>query len=673
MGSYLFDRDISWLSFNERVLREAQNNEVPIGERFTFLAIYSSNSDEFFRVRIPVLMGLHKISRGETPNPQIETIKEIIEKQQQLFGQILQQTLRALRSDHRINLLYGKPIPEALKTPLKEYFFNEVMAFLQPVCLSEKTGFFPENNKIYFAVSLQHNDACTIRVVNIPSDLISRFYSVSLAEEQYIVLLDDIIAENMKYIFPGSIIRSCHSFKVTRDAELDLKDEYEVDIAEEIEKQLLKRDMGLATRFLYDTSMPGEDLGLLIRQLNLKGAGQIAGGRYHNLKDLAKLPLGRNPSLFYNKFAPVRISLRGTIFERMEQSDFMLHTPYQSYDTVLRFFNEAALDQNTSEIYVSLYRLAHDSHIAQALISAARNGKKVTVFVELKARFDEANNIHWAKKMKAAGAKIIYSIPGLKVHAKVALVKRKKRHRMAYYGLLGTGNFNENTARVYSDHILFTTHRQMLSELELLFLFFNQKIKNLEDIATAIDFHHLIISQFNMLDRFTFLIDEEIRHAKNGAPSAITIQLNNLEDPTLIGKLYEASVEGVTVRLIVRGICRLVPGVKGMSENITVRRIVDRYLEHGRIFVFHHGGQDLVFCGSADWMSRNIYRRIEACFPVYDPNIKDQLKKIVGIYLSDNTGAVTVDDKLNNVPVEQGVPRVQAQQAIYQYLSNCEQ
>ncbi len=319
------------------------------------------------------------------------------------------------------------------------------------------------------------------------------------------------------------------------------------------------------------------------------------------------------------------------------------------------------------EIYLTMYRIARDSRIAHALISASRNGKKVTVFVELKARFDEANNLRWAGQMKAAGVKIIYSIPALKVHAKVALVKKRSRQRILYYGLLATGNLNENTARFYTDHILLTGNHDLMRELELLFIFLG-KHKDPRESA-KIPFRHLLVVPFNLHQRFLSLIDREIENAEKGLPSAITIKLNNLEEPVLITKLYEASRAGVQISLIVRSICCIIPGVPGKSENITVRRIVDRYLEHGRVFIFHNNGNEEIFLGSADWMNRNIYRRIEVCFPLYEENLKQEIREIIRLQLQDNTAAVLLNEAMDNVPAPAGDPLVRSQEAIYQYIA----
>lgn len=356
------------------------------------------------------------------------------------------------------------------------------------------------------------------------------------------------------------------------------------------------------------------------------------------------------------------------IFEYMRQKDRLVHTPYMSYDAVLRFFNEAAIDADTEEIYTTMYRVASDSKIARALITAAKNGKKVTAFIELKARFDEANNIKWGKVMKNAGVAIIYSIPGLKVHAKVALVKRREHGRLQYYGLFSTGNFNENTARVYTDHILATAGHLLLRELELLFIFLAKRRKPRADEKEL--FQHLLVAQFNLRDRFMELMEKEIANKRKGGPAGIRIKLNNIEEETLINQLYAASNAGVTVELMVRSICRVVPGVKGMSENIRVKRIVDRYLEHGRVFIFHNNGNPLVFIGSSDWMNRNIYSRIEVCVPVNDEQLKEELISIVNLQWEDNVAAVAINSRLETVAIPQQVPVLRSQQAIYSYIKN---
>lgn len=669
MATPYINRDISWLSFNERVLWEAVNKKVPLLERLKFLSIYSSNLDEFYRVRMPAIFALDKIGATGEDQRVLQQVKERINQQQQLFGKTLTSEILPELKENGINLVYNSPIPDVLKKELADYFFTQIASFLEPVYLSKATTFFPENNRIYLVADVEQNGNQELAIVNIPSVELGRFKTLFAEEQQFIMTLDDIIREHIHSVFQEGTINGVYSIKITRDAELELEDEYKGDIAEKIEAQIAKRDFGLATRLLYDGGMPEDVLDKLVAALKLNGAYNVSGGRYHNLKDLADFPVKKEklsddkwPSIQYRK-------AKQSLWEILGQKDIIIHPPYHSYDTVLRFFNEASLDEKVTEIYITLYRVAGDSRIAQALISAARNGKSVTVFVELKARFDEANNIRWAKKMKAAGVKIIYSIPGLKVHAKVALVKRRTDNKIAYYGLLATGNFNESTARFYTDHILFTANGAMLRELELLFLFLNKRRKPEPD--DTFELEHLLVAQFNLRQKFVSLIDNEIQQAQEGKEALIRIKLNNLEEEKLISKLYEASAAGVKIELIIRGICRLKPGVPGLSENISVRRIVDRYLEHGRIFYFFNGGRERLYLGSADWMNRNIYRRIEVCFPVYDEAIKKELKELLNLQLTDNVKAVILNDSGENAAIVQdGEGGIQSQYEIYKKIKH---
>jgi polyphosphate kinase len=673
-----FNRDISWLSFNQRVLDEAANDKVPVMERINFLAIYSSNLDEFYRVRMPVLRALKKI--GEKDDSSIDANEQgglltqaadMILAQQKKYGQLLSTELIPLLLANNINLLYNQPIPGNLAKQVSGYFLSEVLAFLQQVSLDEKSKFFPENNKLYFVVQLRDEDSAEkLMLLNIPSDELPRFLSVKADGEQFVFFLDDIIRFNLDKLFPNYTVANCYSIKITRDAELDLKDEYPGDLSEEIEQQINKRDQGLATRFLHAGDMPLRILQLVSTYLDLQNATTVEGGRYHNLKDLSSLPVN-DPALYYDKWPAVssaEITPEEPLSAVIAKKDVLVNTPYQSYNTILRFFNEAANNTDVEEINVTLYRVASNSRIVNALISAAKNGKRVMVIVELKARFDEANNLKWAKRMKNAGVQIIYSVTALKVHAKIALVKTRNGNRINYSGLLATGNFNEGTARFYTDHILLTTNHNLLREVELLFIFLAKREK--PSAANQIKFNHLLVAQFNLQARFLKMIDREIGFAKQGLPAAFTIKMNNLEEKVMINKLYEASQAGVKISLIIRGICCLIPGVTGMSENITVKRIVDRYLEHGRVFIFNNNGNREIFMGSADWMNRNIYRRIEVCFPVYSEAIKHEIMQMVNYQLNDNVKGVIINAHLNQLRPEAGGMEVQSQRAIYGYLSN---
>ncbi|GAA4306921.1 RNA degradosome polyphosphate kinase [Mucilaginibacter gynuensis] len=666
------DRDLSWLSFNDRVLAEAERDTVPLLERIKFLSIFSSNLDEFYRVRMPVLSALQKIKSDEYGNANnLQKARQFIKQQQERFGKVFTSTIIPQLKANGIKVFYNTEIPEGLKQTITNYFYSDVLAFLQPVFFKDDSiGFFPENNKLYFLVTLNNPDSENQQaIVNIPSDKLPRFFSTEFEGEKAVLFLDDIIKNNLNILFPKHTLTGCYSFKITRDAELDLKDEYPGDVAEEVEKQLNKRDQGLATRFLYQPDIPLKDLHLLISQLGLMDAVTVEGGRYHNLKDLIDFP-AKIPALSYQSWPAILWPSvpQQSLLEYLDDHDVLLNVPYQSYHNILRFFSEAANNPDVEEIYITLYRVAKESKIVNALISAAKNGKKVTVMIELKARFDEANNIKWARKMKDAGVKIIYSITALKVHAKVALVKRRSENRIKYTGLLATGNFNESTASFYTDHILMTSNPELTREMELLLIFLTKRTK--PSSADQIVFKNLLVSQFNLQWRFLELIDREINNARNGKPASIIIKMNNLEEQVLISKLYEASQAGVKILLIVRGICCLVPGVEGMSEHITVRRIVDRYLEHGRVFIFNNDGQTDVYLGSADWMNRNIYRRIEVCFPVYDAGIRQEITELIDLQLQDNVQAVMLDQHLNNNPVPQAEPAIQSQYAIYGKLKN---
>ena len=630
-----FNRDLSWLGFNERVLMEAAKEEVPLLERIKFLSIFSANLDEFYRVRIPVLMVVDKLVKDDSA---YDLAKNTIGRQLDKYGQLLKSHILPALEKQAVHWIYDAAIPEFLEVQVTEIFFNEVLAYLQPHDVKETgAGFFAENNALYQAVVLLKPDQEEqIVFVNIPTNNLPRFYALQAGGRRYVVFLDDIVKHHLSYLFPHAKIQGVYHIKVTRDAELRLEEEMDTDVALMMEKELAKRDLGFATRFLCEPGIPLRHVYKMVLALGLNKASIVSGGAYHNLKDLSQFPLPES-AFSYQKWpaqSALNIPIGTTLFDELLKKDLLLHTPYHSYHPVLRFFNEAAHDVTIDAIYCTFYRLANPSKLVQALLTAAKNGKKVTVMLELKARFDEANNIKWARQMKAAGITIIYSSISFKVHAKVALLKRKAHCQQRYLGLLATGNMNEMTARFYTDHILLTAHQPMLAELESLFQFLAKKKKRpaKED---DIPFQHLLVAQFNLQHEFMALIDREIEHAKQGRPAGIQIKLNNLEEKVLISKLYEASNAGVRIEMLVRSICCLIPGIVGQSENITVKRIVGRYLEHGRVFVFLNNGQPDVYIGSADWMNRNIYSRIEVCFPIYDPDLKKELLEMMSLQLSD--------------------------------------
>jgi len=675
------NRDLSWLSFNHRVLMEAADKNVPLYSRISFLSIFSSNLDEFFRVRMPSIFAFTSIEakktsiREEYPKDLVQQVQATVHLQLEEFGSILKQQILPDLANQHIWLYYDDPIRGEHKETVREYFLSKVLSFLQPIILRKENqaDVFLDNNALYFIVEMESEEQPGTRsfaLLNIPSANLPRFSDLPmLGEDHYLLFLDDVIRENLQEVFPAYIIHGAWSIKLTRDAEMNIGDEFIGDLAEKIEKLLEKREVGHATRLLYDQSMPPEIRDFVQKYLLLRNEEMVEGGRYHNLKDLGSLPNPSREKLTHPSWPSAThpgFDNHRSIFHSIAEQEKMLHLPYHSYNYILRFFNEAAIDPTVKEVYVTLYRVAADSHIVNALISAARNGKKVTVFVELKARFDEANNLKWSKKMKAAGIRIINSIPGLKVHAKVALVKRIENKEWKNYSFMATGNFNEATGRFYTDHVLFTSNKEFGIELEWLFDYLQSRKQPWEYMK--IPFQHLLVSQFNMIKRFEKLIDREIKNAKKGKPAGIIIKLNNLQERTMIEKLYQASRAGVKVQLLVRSICSLAPGIPGQSENITVHRIVDRYLEHARVFVFHNNGEPQYFMGSADWMNRNLHSRIEVVFPVYDPKFGEELNQILQWQLTDNTKAVYITPALDNQRVRNDLPPLAAQQAIYEFV-----
>lgn len=678
------NRDLSWLSFNHRVLLEAADTSVPLYSRIQFLSIFSSNLDEFFRVRMPSIYAFTSINskktglRDEYPENLATSVIEYLQSQLEDFGRIFTRQILPSLEENNIHLYYGDSIRTEHKETIMEFFLSRVLSFLQPVILKKENqgNIFLENNYLYFIVDIEDTDLPDVHeyaLLNIPSDQLPRFSELPKIEDKhYLLFLDDVIRENLDEVFPGYKIHGAYGVKLTRDAELNIEDEFSGDLADKIEKQLGKRDIGLATRFLFDGKMPVVIRDFLKQYFEIRDEEMVEGGRYHNLKDMGSLPNPTSKKLTYDSWPSVPhpdFSTSNSIFKTITEGERLLHLPYHSYNYILRFFNEAAIDPQVKEIYVTLYRVAANSHIVNALISAAKNGKKVTVFVELKARFDEANNLKWSKKMKAAGVKIINSIPGLKVHAKIALVNRFEDGNMNHYSLLATGNFNETTGRFYTDHVFFTSKKEFSDDLQQLFIYLQSRLQ--PEQFGKINFKHLLVTQFNMIKRFRKMIDREIENAKAGLPAQIIIKVNNLQERDMVEELYEASRAGVKVDLIVRSICCVAPGIEGQSENITIRRIVDRYLEHARVFMFYNNGDPEFYMGSADWMSRNLYSRIEVIFPIYDEKMKKEIHDILQLQLNDTKKAVLFRADLSNEKILTiGDRSIPAQEAIYNYVKD---
>lgn len=671
-----FNRDLSWLKFNYRILLEAADESVPLYQRIKFIAIYSSNLDEFFRVRVAACRRLSAINKKSlkpemtvSPKKLLQKILTEVDRQLNQYGEVLKKSILVELKRADIILLQGVKCTKTHQAFIQRYFLSQVLSYLQPVIFTEGNENIPflENGALYFAVHLRRSEETGKNYyahLNIPSLNLPRFLRLpDLRSKHYIIYLDDVIRMNVHYVFPGYQVLGCYAIKMNRDADIAIEDEYSGDLIGKIRKQIDKRKVGIPARFLYDAAMPDDLLNFLGQRYNLKDQDMTKGGRYHNLNDFMGFPNPVAPKLAESPMpALVNSSLdrEESILRAIIKKDRVLHFPYESYDYVLRFFNEAAIDPRVESIKVTLYRVASNSMIVNALISAAKNGKKVTVFIEVKARFDEENNLKWADKMEKAGIQLIYSLPGLKVHAKVALVVRKLSKGEEAYAYFGTGNFHEGTARVYCDHGLLTSRNELTKELGDVFHF----LETLEPIKSL---EHLLVAQHNMQSRFLELIDREISHSAKGLPASIVIKLNNIEDKVMIDKLYQASQAGVKITMLVRGICCLIPG-QDFSANIRVIRLVDGFLEHARVFLFHNLGKDNLFLASADWMNRNLYRRIEVGFPIYDQEVKKELLKVLKLQMTDNVKAYHLDASHNHLSIRNHRKPVRAQRAIYDWL-----
>lgn len=640
-------RDISWLYFNERVLQQALRDEVPILERLKFLAIFSSNLDEFYRVRVPVLHGLRRLKKKQNRSMKklnddvYKQVKKIIGQQQKKFGNIISQHIIPSLKAEEIYLFYNEGIPQQFYTEVERYFEDYLRPNLQITAL-EHISFFPANNILYYLVVGSAGILYVVNLSNIP-----RFFHAKRSDGDYVIFVDDILKAFLPNALQLNGEQRIYTFKVTRDADLTVDEGLGIDIASALEKELAKRDFGLATRLLYQADFPADRLTMLLKTIGIKKSSAVRGGAYHNLKDFFSFPVRRDELLYPHREPIPLIAVDLSIFEMIERGSLLLHTPYQSYETVVRFFDESANDPEVNALYTSIYRIAEDSRIGHALLKAAQNGKRVYVFVELKARFDETNNIQWAKRLAEAGATVTYSIPHLKVHAKIGLTEREEQGNTTYYGLISTGNLNESTAKIYTDHSLLTKDKEVTADLRALFGFLQER--RVKKHPNEIIFRNLLVSHFNLLDAFKMLIDEEITLARAGERGHIMIKLNNIEDEEMITKLYEASQAGVQVDLIVRSICRVVPGVSGLSNNIRIKRIVGRYLEHSRIFYFRNGGKEHLFIGSSDWMVRNLHHRIEVCVPIQNATHKQELKEYLRLQWEDRISAVEIASDGSNM------------------------
>lgn len=630
----LINRELSWLSFNERVLQEALDPKVPLVERMRFLGIYSNNMDEFYRVRVANLRRMIAVKKRHidgfdgTPTELYSEIRRIVMKQQDKFELAYQKIVNELAL-RNIFHLDESSVNERQYAELNNYFNVQLKHAIIPVMLDKNTP-FPrlKDSGIYLAIRMVSENKRKVKfaMIQIPAEF-PRFYRIREKESEFVILIDDIIRLNLKNIFsifPFDTIEA-YTFKFTRDAELDLDDDISVSFLEKIEKSLKQRKKGHPVRFVYDEKMPKDLLDHLLNALNLKfGINTIPGGKYHNFKDFISFPTFEKAEFLYNPQPPnVHPELEGqkSLINKILQKDVLLHFPYQRFDYVVDLLREAAIDPKVTSIKINVYRVARNSQVMNALMAAVFNGKNVTVVLELRARFDEENNVQWASTLKENGAKVVYGIPEYKVHSKLMQITRIENRQEQLITYVGTGNFNERSALVYSDLALLTAEQSTSREVKKVF-------RLLENNLDRGIFKDLLVSPFNTRRKIISMIDGEIKNAKKKLPASIRIKLNNLTDRKMIDKLYEASQAGVKIEMIIRGICCLIPGVKGLSENITAISIVDRYLEHSRFLIFHNNGKPHYFLTSADWMERNLDKRIEVGVPVKDPSIRKEIDTV---------------------------------------------
>ena len=681
------NREISWLQFNERVLQESADKRVPIIDRIRFLGIFSNNLDEFFRVRYATVKRTvdSDLTGKETLGGMLATdllalITKISIEAQSKSLKILKDITEELKS-HSIYLINETELSTDQSAFVTNYFLSKVNPELTTIDLNTVEDFpMLKESAAYLAVRLVKNLSKVKRssktqevhyaLIEIPSSL-NRF--VVLPEEDqknYVMMLDDVIRHCLNrifFMFDYDAIEA-HMIKITRDAELDIDDDLDKSFLEKISTSVSNRKISDPVRFVYDKRIKLDTLNFLTEKIGIEDTDSvIPGGRYHNRKDYMNFPNFGRAAIQYSKIEPLAVpnfEMEVSVFDQIRKRDYMLYTPYQNYAYVIRFLKEAALDPKVKEIKITIYRLAGNSQVAAALINAAKNGKAVTVQIELQARFDEESNISYANRFKEAGIRLVFGIRGLKVHSKICVVTRETENKaLEYFGFISTGNFNESTARIYTDHTLFTAHKGILLETLKVFDF-------LETTYRVRKYKHLIVSPHYTESTFTRLIQQEISNAKAGKEAYIRIKMNSFTSYKMIDKLYKASQEGVKIDLIIRGINCLIPGVKGMSENIRAISIVDKFLEHTRMFIFANGGDPKVYISSADWMTRNIENRVEVGVPIYQENLKTELMEVFDIYWNDNQKARVFSANQDNAYRKNKKEPLRAQFALYDYYKS---
>ncbi|QZE14187.1 polyphosphate kinase 1 [Halosquirtibacter laminarini] len=672
------NRELSWLSFNERVLQEADDPSVPLLERLRFLGIFSKNLDEFFRVRVASVkrMVKHGIEMPDqigtySPDELLEQIMDTVNEQQLYFKEIYEKVKKDM-SLSGISIVDEKELTDIQGKYVKRFFYDTVLPYLVPIMLNDLSN-FPDlsDGAIYLTVVLSReskkkNDHY-FAILRIPSNSLSRYVELPNGSNQKsIIMLDDVIRyclDDLFHIFNYDKAQA-YSLKVTRDAEIDLDDDISTTLIQKMEDSLKRRKKGNPVRIIYDREMPKELFRFITRKMNINIENIVPGGRYHNRGDFMSFPRVGSDTDYYQSIVPLEHPLlkrKRSVIRAIKKQDIMLHYPYQSFNHFIDFLREVAIDPKVVEIGVTIYRVASDSKVINALINAARNGKKVTVLIELQARFDEKANIYWSNTLQEAGVQVISGIPGLKVHSKLVWVQRIENDIPVNYGYIGTGNHNESTAKIYSDIGLFTSDTMITQDLENLFRFFRHNYMHF-------DYNRLIVSPFYLRNFLVDCIEQEISNAKNGIPAFMILKMNSLVDKEMADKLYEASSAGVKIDIIVRGISVVVPGVPGLSENIRTVSIVDKFLEHSRIWLFHNNGENSTYISSADWMPRNLNRRIEIACPVKDEVLKNELIDYLQIQLSDNVKARENGRGYRNIYINKNESGMRCQDAFYDYL-----
>ena len=671
----IINREISWLSFNHRVLQESMDKSVPIIERIRFLGIFSNNLDEFFRVRVATIKRMIDVQHGKQrvegikPQRLMNKIQKKVIKLQNLFDTAFDSLLVELENQN-IFLINEQELDSEQHHFVHHFFQERVRPVISPIMLHNIDGFpYLKDHSIYLAIRLSNSNKPDL--VEIPTDLLPRFVDLPAnGKKKHIILLEDIIRSSLKDIF--SIFNfdtfEAWTIKLTRDAELDVDNDVSQSFLEMISRSVSGRKTGQPVRVLYDGGMAPDLLKFIKERLGLDEDNNLfPGTRYHNFKDFMAFPNVGDEKLVFEKMPPLShpdIKDDTSIISVMKEKDFMLHVPYQDFNIFISLLQEAAIDPKVSEISLTIYRVARNSKVINSLINACRNGKKVNVVIELQARFDEEANIYWSRRLEEEGANIFFGIPRLKVHAKLLSISRKENNRVVNYSCVSTGNFHEGNAAVYSDLILFTADKRITNEVKKVFDFFEHTYRNQS-------YKHLIASPLYMRRRFYRYIDNEIKNARLGKNASITLKINNLVDREIIHKLYEANNAGVNVKLNIRGVCSLMTGIPGKSEDIQAISIVDRFLEHSRIMVFHNDGNPVYIISSADWMGRNLDRRIEVACPVYDKKLQQEIQDMLDIQHSDNVKARIIDEDQENFYVaNKEDTALRSQVALYNYYKN---